>query len=213
MSPYLLKLIHEHFPTSRDAHILDLGCGAGALLYFAQQCGYRHLSGVDVSSEQVAAAQHLGLQNVTQSDLFTYLASLPSLSYDAIITLDVIEHLTKDELMNLADQVYRILVPAGRWIIHCPNGDSPFVGSIRYGDWTQEQAFTTASLEQLRVAAGFTSIQCFEDAPVPHGLKSMIRNLLWNVVRTGICFVNGIETGAFNLSGVYSRNFLAITYK
>ena len=54
--PALEQLIARHFPRERDAAILDLGCGGGALLYFAQRAGYRNARGVDGSAEQAISA-------------------------------------------------------------------------------------------------------------------------------------------------------------
>ena len=46
-------------PPNRDAAILDIGCGHGAILYALQQAGYHNARGVDGSAEQVQAAARL----------------------------------------------------------------------------------------------------------------------------------------------------------
>lgn len=53
--PYLNKLIQIHFPRDKNASILDLGCGHGALIYIAKQ---RNVKGIDISPEQVAAKKN-----------------------------------------------------------------------------------------------------------------------------------------------------------
>ncbi len=46
----LRRLIAAHFPADRQARILELGCGHGALLHFAQAAGYKNIEGIDGSS-------------------------------------------------------------------------------------------------------------------------------------------------------------------
>lgn len=127
---YLRRLVRRHFPPDRNSAILDLGCGSGALLHAAREAGYRNLSGIDGSAEQVGAARTLGIENVKEGDLFTFLREQGPGTFDAIITFDVIEHLSKPELMRLAGEVWRVLPPGGRWLIHVPNGELPLVGRI-----------------------------------------------------------------------------------
>jgi methylase of polypeptide subunit release factors len=70
--PYLTRLIRQHFPPDRSSAILDLGCGHGALLYFARCAGYQNLRGVDRFPEQVAAARalvHLPRNSYTPQDV------------------------------------------------------------------------------------------------------------------------------------------------
>lgn len=212
-APYLRKLIREHFPVGKDAAIIDLGCGHGALMHFARELGYDNVFGVDGSAEQVEAAIQLGIKGVYEGDVMDTLHDTPGGSQDVIVTFDLIEHFTKPELIGLVDEVYRVLKPGGRWIIHAPNAESPFVGRIRYGDFTHELAFTRASLNQLLRASGFTQVHCFEDRPVPHGLKSLIRARLWSVIRACLLLYVAVETGAFDREAVFSQNLLAVAVK
>ncbi|HBD12395.1 MAG TPA: hypothetical protein DCZ13_09625, partial [Porticoccaceae bacterium] len=134
----LRRLIEQHFPADKNAVVLDLGCGHGALLHFAREAGYTNLRGVDGSPQQVVAARRLGIEGVEEGDLRDALAAQPDASLDVVIAFDVIEHFTRDELLPFVDEVHRVLKAGGRWIIHVPNGESPFFGSIRYGDLTHE---------------------------------------------------------------------------
>ncbi len=156
----LRRMIREHFPADRSASILDLGCGHGALVYFLRQAGYRNVLGVDVSPEQVAEASRLGIEGIREGDLLETLRNLPDHFQDIVIAFDVIEYFTKDELLSFVDEVFRVLKPGGRWLIHAPNGESPFVGTIRYGDMIHEQAFTRGSLSQLLFSSGFLRVEC-----------------------------------------------------
>ncbi len=212
-APYLRKLISKHLPSERSARILDLGCGNGTLLYFAREAGYKFISGVDTSSEQIEQARLLGFPEIRQADVFSFLATAAAESYDAITAFDIIEHLTRSELLRLADEVYRTLAPGGRWIIHAPNAEG-FLGSrIRYADLTHEQAFTRESVEQLARATGFRSVECFEDAPVVHGLKSGARLLIWKAARALLRLFFMAETGDTGRNAIFSQNLLALVRK
>jgi SAM-dependent methyltransferase len=209
----LRRLIRVHLPTDHSAAILDLGCGHGALIHFVREAGYGNVQGVDVSPEQVAEARRLGIEGIRQGDLLEALRALPSLSEDAVIAFDVIEHFSKDELLPLVDEVFRVLKPGGRWIIHAPNAESPFCGAVRYGDMTHEQAFTRHSLTQLLRSSGFSRVQCYESGPVRHGLKSSLRWLAWQVIRLGMRFWSAAETGDLGRDAIYTRNLLAVAFK
>ncbi|MGB3552985.1 MAG: class I SAM-dependent methyltransferase [Candidatus Binatus sp.] len=212
-APYLRKLIRDHFPPERDAAIVDLGCGHGALIHFARQAGYRNLEGMDGSHEQVAAAKRLGIDGVREGDLRESLAAMPDASRDAVVSFDVVEHFRKDELLSFVDEVRRVLRPGGRWIIHTVNGESPFFGRIRYGDFTHEMAFTRESMSQLLLSSGFERVQCFEDTPVPHGVKSSVRWLLWKGIRGGLRLWLAVETGDSGRSAIFTQNLLAVATK
>lgn len=212
--PTMRYVIDKFFPKDKAANILDLGCGHGTLVYFAHQAGYANVRGVDVSAQQVALAQQLGIANVTQDDLMATLRETPPETLDAVIAFDVIEHFTKDELVDLVDAIRCALKPGGCWIIHMPNANSPLMGSVRYGDFTHEQAFTPTSIQQLLKASGFNRCLFAECGPRVHGLKSLMRVILWQIVRGFLSVVNAAETGAIGGgAAVWTRNFYAVAYK
>jgi cyclopropane fatty-acyl-phospholipid synthase-like methyltransferase len=209
--PFMQNLIKKYFPIKKDAHILELGCGHGALIYHARKLDYTNIKGIDVSVQQVEGAKLLGIGGVEQGDLFETIKNIPDNSLDAIVTIDVIEHLTKSELIDFSDEVYRVLNKGGRWITHQPNAASPFFGRIRYGDLTHENAFTSASIYQLMSYSGFESIHCYEDVPLSHGFKSKIRLIFWHVLRKLLRFYILVETGDSN--EIFSQNFLSVGIK
>ena len=211
--PYLAAMIRRHFPSDRSSTILDLGCGHGTLLHFAREAGYVNACGVDRSAEQVAEAQRLGITGVAQGDLMEKVGTTPTDSQDLVVTFDVIEHFRREELLGLVDGIHRILRPNGRWIAHTVNAESPFFGRIRYGDMTHEQAFTRTSIGQLLMSSGFRAVECYEDAPVVHGIKSAMRLAVWKLVRGMLRVYLAAETGSTDGSVVLSQNFLIIATK
>ena len=211
--PYLQRVVRDHFPPRKDARVLDLGCGHGTLLHVARSHGYGHIEGIDVSAGQVALAKRLGIDGVREGDVMDELAVMPAGSWDVIVTFDVIEHLRRDELFALADEVHRVLAEDGRWIIHTPNGESPLFGRIRYGDLTHEQAFTRQSVQQFLRPAGFRHIDSFEDTPVVHGARSALRSMVWRGIRGLLRIYLAAETGHTGGDAIFSQNFLVVARK
>ncbi len=212
-APYLRRLVSRHFPPERDASVLDLGCGSGALLHVAREAGFRRLRGVDTSAEQVDAAARLGIAGVEQGDLLEVVAALAEASEDVIVAFDVMEHLEKGQLLRFVDGAHRALKPGGRLLVHVPNAESPFFGAVRYGDLTHELAFTGESLSQLLRAAGFREVRCFEDQPVVHGVRSAVRLVLWKAIRTLLRLAVAAETGSAGRGAIFTRNLLAVAVR
>lgn len=212
-APYLQRLIRRHFPCDQLATIIDLGCGQGAIIHFARLAGYTNLRGVDGSGEQIEAAKRLGIDGVEYGDLLETLTTLQDASHDCIVTFDVIEHFTKDELITIVDEIHRVLKPGGRWIIHAPNGESPFAGRILFGDFTHELAFTRTSIAQLLYSSGFSDVRSYEDEPIPHGVKSLLRWTLWKCIRGGLRLFLAVETGDSGREAIFSQNFLTVALK
>lgn len=209
-APYLRRVIRRHFPPDRDARILDLGCGYGALVHFAREAGYSHIEGVDAARDQVEAAQRLGIDGVRHGDLVETLRSTPDASKEVVVALDVIEHFARDDLLVFVDEVHRVLAPGGRWLLHVPNAESPLFGRVRYGDLTHQLAFTSSSLRQLLGASGFQQVAIFEDAPVAHGAPSALRAVLWRILRVGLRFYLTVETGNPGRHAVFTQNLFAV---
>lgn len=209
-APYLKRLIRQHLPVDKNVKILDLGCGHGALIHFARLAGYANILGVDGSPEQVLAARRLGIEGVDEGDVVATLAKCPTASLDCIVAFDLIEHFTRDELLGVIDDVKRVLVPGGIWIIHTPNGESPFASRVRYGDVTHELSFTRTSIAQLLYASGFSDVSSYEDTPVPHGLKSVGRWVIWRIIRAVLRLYLAAETGETGRDAIFSQNFLSV---
>jgi 2-polyprenyl-3-methyl-5-hydroxy-6-metoxy-1,4-benzoquinol methylase len=177
----------KHFghllPRGGDARILDVGCGRGGMVYWLHQLGYHGAEGVDLSSEQVETARRLGIPNVQQADLTSYLGRRPAY-YDALILRDVVEHFTREEIVAVLQLCRAATRPGGSVIIQVPNAESPFFGRIRYGDFTHELAFTSSSVTQLFNVLGFEEPRVYPTDPAIAGLGSLGRAALWAAVKT-----------------------------
>lgn len=208
--PYLDRVVRRHFPRDRSAAILEIGCGPGDLVAAARRAGFLDVRGVDRSPSQVEAAHRRGLADIQKADAFEALRSLPDASLQGLVAFDLFEHLTREELLAMADEAHRVLGAGGRLIIHVPNAESPFFGRVRYGDLTHETAFTPGSAGQLLRNAGFSRCECHEDVPVVHGFKSLLRRAAWSAVRATYALALTAETGERPGGFVLSQNMLVV---
>jgi hypothetical protein len=108
----------------------------------------------------------------------------------------VLEHLSKDEVLETFDAVAGALIPGGVFIARVPNAVSPFGGHIRYGDFTHETWYTARSVRQLATAAGFASIRIRSCPPIAHGWKSLTRAAAWKSISSLYKLTLAAETGA-----------------
>ena len=198
------------FPAGKDARIVDLGCGSGRLLYLFKALGYSDIHGVDISPEQVALARQV-VTDVVEGDIAEYLDGHVA-AFDLITAIDLIEHLTKSEAARMLEKCFASLRPGGRLIIQTPNGDSPFVGAVRYGDFSHELCLTPRSLSYLLRLSGFEGVEPREQGPVRHGVVSTVRWCLWRLARLKLKAFNAIETGSGG-SGILTRVFITSARK
>jgi len=199
-------------PEDKNIPILDLGCGAGYFLWLAQYLGYTNIVGVDLSPGQVSLAQQAcPTARITLGDAQEALAQFPS-HYGLITGFDLIEHLSKNELLALLEQVYQALCPGGRVIFQTPNPESPWGMNVRYGDLTHELAVSPRGLHSLLFLNGMVDYVARECGPYPHGFVSATRYMLWQVFNAGLSFWNLVETGSKG-SGIYTRVFIATARK
>jgi SAM-dependent methyltransferase len=207
-TPYLKRLIRTHLPRRYDLRIVDLGCGHGALIHALAEAGYQDVHGVDVSEEQICLARALGIANVTCEKIGSFLSRPENRSFDVVFLMDVLEHLTRPEALELTSAIKGVLNPGGRCILHVPNGGGIFGMRVRYGDLTHELAFTESSAQQIFRAAGFQRVRSFEDVPVVHGMLSLLRWVVWHIMTAPWRVLLAAETG--RRRAVLSQNMLVV---
>ena len=97
------RAIPPLLPRHSGGSIVDLDCGHGALVQLLQADGY-NAEGIDISAEQVTLAHEAGLTWVRQGDFRLILAGYPA-HYAAITATDLLEHLTRAEVLQTFDDV------------------------------------------------------------------------------------------------------------
>jgi 2-polyprenyl-3-methyl-5-hydroxy-6-metoxy-1,4-benzoquinol methylase len=205
---YANYIIKNYFPANKGAKILDLGCGHGAYIYHIKEAGYVNIIGIDTSQEQVEIANRFGLSEVMLGDIEEYINNIEPGEYEIVLLMDVIEHLTTSENINLLEKIRSKIKPHGKVFIHVPNAEGLFGMRVRYGDLTHETAFTPTSIRQLLMLTGFSIFKVIEDKPIVHGFTSFIRRIIWNVFTFKYRLMLAAETG--NVKAVLSQNMLIV---
>ena len=149
------ELVHL-LPENKDAKIVDLGCGFGTFIKPAINAGYVNISGYDISEEQVKIAHKLGLKNIHCMSIEDYFAKGDKV--DVLMGLDIIEHFTKDELIDFLTQAKSCLNPGGKIILRTPNMDAPQTSVYAFGDISHETFLNKSSALQVMRSIGFNNI-------------------------------------------------------
>jgi len=122
MDPYYLqrrlnelkKILEEY---DKHIEILDIGCGTGEFIQYANKLGYLNTYGIDISLTLVNIAKDKGIEKIAVADA----CNIPfkDNEFDFIILADVIEHIPNygDCLM----EAHRVLKKGGRAFIVYPN--------------------------------------------------------------------------------------------
>ncbi|MFO7870638.1 MAG: class I SAM-dependent methyltransferase [Kiritimatiellia bacterium] len=147
----------KYLPGDRKARILDIGCGAGHFLNYLQKRGYENIIGIDISPQQIEFCEKKLTCPLQVADGFDFLAS-GNHQYEAIAANDLLEHIQKDRVIELARLVRESLTPDGVFLAKTPNLGNIFALYSRYRDFTHEVGFTDKSLRQVLSAAGFRQI-------------------------------------------------------
>jgi SAM-dependent methyltransferase len=208
---HIRSVIVRYLPQDRSARIVDLACGAGAYLYYLRAAGYKDVSGIDVSPEQTDLAHRLGIHGVKRRDLLSGLAEMDSESVDTILMIDILEHLENDEMFEALDEVFRVLRKGGVCVAHVPNAEGLYGMRVRYSDMTHERAFAPKSARQLFRTIGFNDVQCFEERPLVHGMKSLVRRILWTAGTVAPRLLLTAETAGRGF--ILSQNMIVTAHK
>lgn len=193
-------------PTDKNARILEIGCGCGEMLYGLEKRDYKNLVGLDFCQEELDEAAHFVSAELVCDDAQKFLAETTH-EYNLVIAYNVLEHFSKESLVEMLRNIHKSLKPGGALIAMVPNAVSPFSGTSRHWDITHELAFTTNSWQQLSSLVGFDEVEFRECGPVPHGVLSSVRFALWRTIRLFIKAYHMVEV-ASDRGGLYTQDML-----
>jgi SAM-dependent methyltransferase len=208
----LQRLLAPHLPATRQA-ALDLGAGQGELVEALLRLGFAHASGVELSPSQVQLAHGHGCLAVRHGEGGQSLVEMPKASLDLVVCFDVFEHLSHDTCAQWFAQIHRVLKPGGRLIGHVPNGLSPFVGSVYWGDLTHLWCPVPESMQVFCRSSGLRWLGAYENIGASPGLKGRLRMLAWRGTRALLAAVSTVETGRRGFGLPWSRTFLFVVEK
>ena len=167
---------------SKSARIFDMGCGSGSLLKGLKEAGYTNVIGMDLSEEQVTMAHEFGVSEVVLGDAMQFFRSSEE-QFDVITGMDIIEHFTKDELVELLQLIQSKLKKGGMAIFRTPNMDAPIATAFAIGDFTHENYLNASSAEQVMLSCGFGNVRIRPSFMRVNGLlKEALRGILYRIM-------------------------------
>ena len=167
---------------SKSARIFDMGCGSGSLLKGLKEAGYTNVIGMDLSEEQVNMAHEFGVSEVVLGDAMQFFRSSEE-QFDIITGMDIIEHFTKDELVELLQLIQSKLKKGGMAIFRTPNMDAPIATAFAIGDFTHENYLNASSAEQVMLSCGFVDVNVKPSFMRVNGfLKEGLRGILYRLL-------------------------------
>jgi len=136
---------------SRDASVLEAGCGTGHLSKsLEERYGWR-MTPLDLGREGLEYAREYGLTGLVQGNVTAL--PLSGDTFDALLSMDVLVHLEWGEEVRALSEFARVLKPGGLLVLR--------VGALnalrsRHSEFVRErQRFTRAKLIQSVEEAGF----------------------------------------------------------
>jgi 2-polyprenyl-3-methyl-5-hydroxy-6-metoxy-1,4-benzoquinol methylase len=166
------RIVLPWLPADKTRTIAEIACGHGSFLWWIKERGFNRVTGVDSSPEQIEVARQVGV-TVHLMDVNLWLTEAPDASQQAIVGIDLIEHLSKDDFMTLLKSAHRVLAPGGRLILRYPNGDSPLVGMNLFNDITHVWTYTPNCLDTLARMHGYARTQFVDES------RAAIRDHRW----------------------------------
>ena len=203
-------LYQKVLPDDKSANILDIGCGTGQFLYYLIGKGYQNIFGIDVSPQQIEYCEKNISCKVKLIDAFEFLKGADRV-YNVIATHDVLEHVTKENMLNLITLIYRALKDEGVFIVRVPNMSNPFSLDSRYRDFTHETGFTDKSLYQVLWNAGFRDIQISSSRIIVRSFRNRVRFLLVVLLQKVVRFLYYIQD--YSVPSNLGKNLIAISRK
>jgi SAM-dependent methyltransferase len=159
---HVRECLKIYLPLLKDAgitsDILDLGCGRGEWLELLREEGLQ-ARGVESNRAMIDKGWGQNLE-VVQVDALAYLRGLPENSLHAVTAFHFVEHIELEELIDLLDEINRVLKPGGLLIVETPNPKNLVVGACNfYSDPTHHRPLFPETLEFILNHRGFVRTQ------------------------------------------------------
>lgn len=161
---HLQQLFHHNYwrflPDNKNVTIVDVGCGTGSAVAWLLKKGYKNSSGIDISKEIVAYGKKRKLPVALVIDLLAWTKKNKG-KFDMIFMNDVIEHLPKEQIVDIVSGLYAALKPEGTMVVKTNNVSAITGARMRFWDFTHTTSFTEFSLGQVLYMAGCRYVKMY----------------------------------------------------
>ncbi len=158
-----IRIVLDAIAPKANERILDIGCGVGTFAYHCATAGTLS-TGIDYSLESIRVARDLS-QMFNISDRTDFIVAnakqLPfrTESFDKVVAIDFIEHITDSEKKILLSEMRRVLKNHGWVIIFTPNKTREIIGQLY---WKVRSKFTGEKIPATDLHYGLTTRSDFE---------------------------------------------------
>jgi ubiquinone/menaquinone biosynthesis C-methylase UbiE len=161
------RILDELFVDKNEV-VLDLACGSGRFLNYAQ-------IGIDASAEMLKIASEKYPDKTFHLSDAEHIP-LKDSSIDTIITFHFFMHLDKEKVQNILNECYRVLKPNGRIIFDIPSAKRRSLIRYKKSGWHGNFALTNKQIKEL--SSEFNVTRSFGILFIPiHRIPVRLRNI------------------------------------
>lgn len=139
------------------AIVFEIGFGSGNFLSWARQKKGAKIAGSEINAASLEAARAQGIELLPAA--FETIAKLHAGRFDTVVSFDVFEHFTLDEIIRRLDALETMMKPGGHLLMRFPNAQSPFGLAPQNGDPTHMSALSRDVFELLIQKTGFEIVR------------------------------------------------------
>lgn len=161
------EVLQDHVPL-QARHVLDVGCGDGALVRFMARHG-AHATGVEISDEALSRAQaHDPAGGETYLQGEAKALPLPDESFDTVTFFNSLHHVPTCEIAEALRESHRVLRPGCLLYVAEPLADGPLFELLKpIEDETGVRAAAYREVQAATHANSFEAVaEFFYDAPI-----------------------------------------------
>lgn len=186
---------------SQGTKLLDIACGPGTFVGMLDPS--IHATGVDIAESQIAyALKHYSAPNKNFMKLDSPEIPFGDNLFDVVTTIELIEHLTPQQVQTVLHEARRVLKPGGLLMLSTPNYRSAWpllevivnrVSELSYAD-QHINKFHRGKLRKLLQSSGFqqTRVTAYQGlAPFGAALSWGLADRLLHLEKTGLANVYG----------------------
>jgi SAM-dependent methyltransferase len=152
---YYLPFFQE---ADKTTDILDLGCGKGDWLDLLRDEGLQ-ARGVEINTVMLNACRERQL-DVVEGDVLDYLHGLPDSCTNAVTAFHLIEHIPFETMLDLLNEIRRVLKPGGLIMLETPSPENLVVAACNfYSDPTHHKPVYPHTLTFILKNLGFTDVR------------------------------------------------------
>ncbi len=197
----IVPLIRDLGP---DDAILEVGPGRGELMELMRGRGFVNLSAHECCAAFAQDLRAKGHRVDSRQSALAYLQEQGANSFQAILLIDVLEHMSVPEALDLLRACYDVLCPGGRLVLQVPNASGLFGLTTFTADPTHLSLWNELRLRSALESRGFVKVRVFPMAlplSLSNRLREVARHVVFGFVRflTRVCGATPVQVLTHNV--------------